>query len=318
MAAGVYSYGVAAVAYLLLSLLLVTGWRGRSTGGLRLIVACFVTAAWAALMALLEMRDAVPLYGAALLECLRNLAWILVLAGLADTAGVARRLARGAVVACLVLAIYLAAAPFVAAAGWPVLPPEFALNGTGLLLALLGLLLLEQLYRNSRPDGRAALQYLALALGTIWVYDVFLYSQSQLLQGVVRESWDARGIVYALAVPLVALAARRNPQWSLDIFVSRQVVFYTTTLLAVGLYLLAISLVGYVLRTEGGNWGAMLQLVFIAGAGVVLLVLVTSGGLRRRLRVFLAKHFYRNRYDYRVEWLRFIEMLSTPGEGLDA
>ena len=54
-------------------------------------------------------------------------------------------------------------------------------------------------------------------------------------------------------------------------FVSRQVVFYTTTLLAVGLYLLAISLVGYVLRTEGGNWGAMLQLVFVAGAGVVLL-----------------------------------------------
>ena len=318
VAAGVYSYGVAAVAYLLLSLLLFTGWRGRSTGGLRLIVACFVTAVWAALMALLEMRDAVPLYGAALLECLRNLAWILVLAGLADSAGVARGLARGAVATCIVLSIYLAGAPFAAVAGWPMLPPAFALNGTGLLLALLGLLLLEQLYRNSRPDGRAALQYLALALGTIWVYDLFLYSQSQLLQGVVRESWDARGIVYTLVVPLLALAARRNPQWSLDIFVSRQVVFYTTTLLAVGLYLLAISLVGYVLRTEGGNWGAMLQLVFIAGAGVVLLVLVTSGGLRRRLRVFLAKHFYRNRYDYRVEWLRFIEMLSTPGEGLDA
>ena len=318
MAAGVYSYGVAAVAYLLLSLLLLTGWRGRSTGGLRLIVACLVTAGWAAAMAWLVYRDQVPLYGAALLECLKDLAWIAVLAGLASSAGIARRLALGALLTGAVLAVYLAAVPLLQLAGLPSVAPVFALNATGLVLALLGLLLLEQVYRNSRPDGRAALQYLALALGTIWVYDVFLYSQSQLLQGVVRESWDARGLVYALTVPLIALAARRNPQWSLDIFVSRQVVFYTTTLVAVGLYLLAMSLAGYTLRMHGGSWGGVLQVVFVVGAGVVLMVLVTSTGLRRRLRVFLAKHFYRNRYDYRVEWLRFIEMLSTPGEGYDA
>ena len=318
MAAGVYSYGVAAVAYLLLSLLLLTGWRGRATGGLRLIVACLVTAGWAAAMAWLVYRDQVPLYGAALLECLKDLAWIAVLAGLASSAGIARRLALGALLTGAVLAVYLAAVPLLQLAGLPSVAPVFALNATGLVLALLGLLLLEQVYRNSRPDGRAALQYLALALGTIWVYDVFLYSQSQLLQGVVRESWDARGLVYALTVPLIALAARRNPQWSLDIFVSRQVVFYTTTLVAVGLYLLAMSLAGYTLRMHGGSWGGVLQVVFVVGAGVVLMVLVTSTGLRRRLRVFLAKHFYRNRYDYRVEWLRFIEMLSTPGEGYDA
>ena len=318
MAAGVYSYGVAAVAYLLLSLLLLTGWRGRATGGLRLIVACLVTAGWAAAMAWLVYRDQVPLYGAALLECLKDLAWIAVLAGLASSAGIARRLALGALLTGAVLAVYLAAVPLLQLAELPSVAPVFALNATGLVLALLGLLLLEQVYRNSRPDGRAALQYLALALGTIWVYDVFLYSQSQLLQGVVRESWDARGLVYALTVPLIALAARRNPQWSLDIFVSRQVVFYTTTLVAVGLYLLAMSLAGYTLRMHGGSWGGVLQVVFVVGAGVVLMVLVTSTGLRRRLRVFLAKHFYRNRYDYRVEWLRFIEMLSTPGEGYDA
>ena len=318
VAAGVYSYGVAAVAYLLLSLLLLTGWRGRSTGGLRLIVACFVTAAWAALMALLVHRGQVPLYGAALLECLKDLAWIAVLTGLASSAGIARRLSRGALLAGVLLAVYLAAVPMLQLAGMPMVEPAFALIATGLVLALLGLLLLEQLYRNSRADGRAALRHLALALGTVWIYDVFLYSQSQLLQVVVRESWDARGLVYALTVPLVALAARRNPQWSLDIFVSRQVVFYTTTLVAVGLYLLAMSLAGYALRIHGGSWGGVLQVGFVVGAGVVLMVLVTSTGLRRRLRVFLAKHFYRNRYDYRVEWLRFIEILSTPGEGDDA
>ncbi|MFO1407108.1 MAG: XrtA/PEP-CTERM system histidine kinase PrsK [Steroidobacteraceae bacterium] len=316
--AGTYSYGVAAVAYLLLSLLLVAGWQGRASAGLRLIVACAATSLWAALMAFEGRNDAVPAYLVALTECLRDTAWIAVLAGLAQSAGVARGLARALVALCILVAAYLAAAPVLERAGIPVLLPSVALNVTGFSLALLGLLLLEQLYRNSRAEGRAALRYLAIALGTMWVYDVFLYSQTELLGVVVRESWDARGLVFALTVPMIAVAARRNPQWSLDIFVSRQVVFYTTTLIAVGVYLLAMAMVGYLLSAHGGNWGGVLQAVFVAGAGVVLLVLVTSSGLRRRLRVFLAKHFYRNRYDYRVEWLRFIEVLSKPEEGLDA
>jgi hypothetical protein len=33
--------------------------------------------------------------------------------------------------------------------------------------------------------------------------------------------------------------------------------------------------------------------------------------LSRRLRVFISKHFYRNKYDYRVEWLRFVHTLSS-------
>ena len=33
--------------------------------------------------------------------------------------------------------------------------------------------------------------------------------------------------------------------------------------------------------------------------------------------MFLSKHFYRNKYDYRIEWLRFIQTLSVPEEGVD-
>ncbi len=118
-------------------------------------------------------------------------------------------------------------------------------------------------------------------------------------------------------VPLLAIAARRNPQWSLNVFVSRHVVFYTTSFMAIGGYLLLMSFGGYLIRLYGGTWGRAAQLVFFAGAGVVLLVLIASGNVRRRLRVFLNKHFYRNKYDYRIEWLRFIQTLSAPEEGVD-
>ncbi len=112
----------------------------------------------------------------------------------------------------------------------------------------------------------------SIGVGVLFAYDLFLYSQAQLVNGVEAASWDARGLVNALVVPLITLGARNNPQWSLKVFVSRQVVFYTTTFLAVGAYLLIMALGGYVIRLYGGTWGRIAQLVFFAGAGAVLAV----------------------------------------------
>ena len=184
-------------------------------------------------------------------------------------------------------------------------------------MALMGLVLLEQIYRNAREGGRYALKFFVIAVGLMLAYDLFLYSQAQLLKGIEPASWDARGFVVMLMVPLLAIAARRNPQWSLNVFVSRHVVFYTTSFMVVGAYLLLMAGGGYLIRIYGGTWGRAAQLVFFAGAGVVLLALLASSNLRRRLRVFLNKHFYRNKYDYRIEWLRFIQTLSRPEEGIE-
>jgi putative PEP-CTERM system histidine kinase len=116
--------------------------------------------------------------------------------------------------------------------------------------------------------------------------------------------------VNVLFVPLIAIAARRNPTWDLDIFVSRQVVFYSTTLVAVGLYLLFMSLGGYALVLYGGSWGALAKVVFFVGALLVLMFLLFSSTLRARVKVFLSKHFFRNKYDHREEWLRLVATLS--------
>jgi len=209
------------------------------------------------------------------------------------------------------------ALPVLDNAGLPVPQPTDLLAGVGLLLALMGLVLLEQMYRNAGEGGRDAFKFLVIATGLMFAYDLFLYSQARLLQGIEPASWNARGMVTVLMLPLIAIAARRNPQWSLNVFVSRHVVFYTTTVMVVGVYLLLMAAGGYWIRFYGGAWGQVAQLVFVVGAGVVLLALLASGTLRRRLRVLIEKHFYRNKYDYRVEWLRFVRTLSAPEAGLD-
>jgi len=120
----------------------------------------------------------------------------------------------------------------------------------------------------------------------------------------------ARGLVNVLFIPLIAIAARRNPDWDINVFVSRQIVFYSTTLIAVGLYLLFMSLGGYALLLYGGTWGGLAQIVFFAGAILVLVTLLFSHTLRARAKVFLSKHFFHNKYDYREEWLRLISTLT--------
>jgi putative PEP-CTERM system histidine kinase len=313
---GFISYGLAAVGFLILTLLLAISWEGRGQG-VRLVVACGVTAAWAALLAYVATLEQLPLALVTLAEFLRDGAWLVVLTGL---------ISGGTWPAFLTRVTHLLVATAVTvAAGLLLLGPRSGLAAAlpgvfafgGLAMSLAGLVLVEQVYRNANPAGRYALRYFVTGVGVMFAYDLFLFSQAHLVKGIEASSWEARGIVNALAVPLLALAARANPTWSLNVFVSRQVVFYTTSFLAVGAYLLVMAAGGYVIRLYGGTWGRVAQIVFFAGAGIVLVTLMISGSLRRRLRVFLSKHFYRNKYDYRVEWLRFIDTLSSTGPGVE-
>ncbi len=59
----------------------------------------------------------------------------------------------------------------------------------------------------------------------MFAYDMFLYSHGVLFRSIDPDIWDARGVMNALVVPLIAVAAARNPSWSLEVFVSRKIVF---------------------------------------------------------------------------------------------
>lgn len=136
-----------------------------------------------------------------------------------------------------------------------------------------------------------------------------------LFRGIDQELWEARGIINLVAVPLLAISATRNKNWSVNVFVSRDIVLNTTVILGGGLYLLVVAGAGYYLREFGGNWGEISQILLFSLAAVLLATVLFSGQLRAQVRVFLGKHFYRNKYDYRREWLRLTEKLSDKAQG---
>ncbi len=306
---GAVGYALLCGLYLLLTILLLTAWRGRRIGGY-LIVACLVSGIWSGLLAL--QAGIAPIQPVVLfvVEVLRAGAWIAFLVRLLQEIGGSRAVRYGghAVWLGVFAAGLLASIGFAGIGGQRGIASVFFPGG--LAVALTGLVLIEQLYRNSPADTRWSLKWLVLGLGGLFAYDLFLYSQAVLFGAIDVTTWTARGYVNLLFVPLIAVAARRNPDWNLRIFVSRQVVFYSTTLTAVGLYLLLMSVGGYLLVRYGGSWGGLAQIVFLVGAGIVLFTLLFSSTLRARTKVFLSKHFFQNRYDYREEWLRLISTLS--------
>ena len=314
-------YGLAALAYLGLSGLIVASWRRRPQGRL-LVLATGLSAVWGAFSALTAWGMMPPRIDLTA-EVARNGAWLALLlyilhlrlpadATLPAPLRLIRTLSVALVSALLLASLY----PFIAPAQ-PVLA-RWAGNLGLVLLTVMGLVLTEQVYRSTRPEDRWAIKFLCLGLGGLFVYDFYLYANAALFNAMDAQVWAARGYVAALVTPLIAVSAARNPEWAAPVGLSRSMAFHTASLLAAGIYLLLMASAGYYLRLFGGEWGDVVQTVFIFAAAMLLVLLIFSGTLRARLRVFLSKHFFSYRYDYREEWLNFTRTLTEgqPGEQL--
>jgi len=310
---GLYSYLGAAIAYSLLALLLLFSYRGSLQGKL-FNGAVVISAIWAGLAALFA-ADGVKQAGAyQAFEVLRYIAWYVFLFKLFDPAAVEgvgyRRFVRWALPLSVGFAGLLLINELFAVSD------RLALGLTGhVFLALIGLAIVEQLFRNTAARHRWAIKYLFVGVGGIFVFDFYLYTDALLFRGIDQQIWEARGIINLVAVPLLAIAAARNKTWSLNIFVSRDIVLNTTAILGGGLYLLVMAGTGYYLREYGGSWGQVTQVVFFSLAMALLAAVLFSGQLRAQARVFVGKHFYKNKYDYRREWLRLTGELQDKGQG---
>lgn len=312
---GVVSYAAGTLAALVLALVLLTGKAGGSRKHL-LMFAAASSALWMGISATHSFGQTI-FYSSLLTELLRDFAWLVflssVLTALFPDPGRAALRFRNLVMLSAGYLVLMASATTYRVMGGEVfsigIGMDWLLAGY-LVIPIWGLVLVEQLFRNTRVDARRGVKYLCIGTGGLFAYDFFLYSNALLFQGIDTHLWQARGLVNAVAIPVVAIAVLRDPRWSVNIFVSRRIVFHTAALLGAGIYLLAMGVGGYYVRSFGGTWGAVGQVIFFFGAIVLLTVLFLSGPVRASLRVFINKHFFHYKYDYRDEWLRFISTLS--------
>lgn len=305
MTIGFYSYIAAAVAYGFFAVLLLFSWRCSLQGKL-LFVVMSVSAVWSVLAALVaaDYFELVSWYQ--MLELGRYMVWYIFLLKLLELAteheGVGKSYKR---LVAWILPMSVGFALLLLVNYWLSFSARQTIGVAGqVFLALIGLVIIEQLYRNIAPRYRWATKYLFLGAGGIFAFDFYFFADALLFRRVDQGLWESRAVVSIIAVPLLAISSARNKNWSLNVFVSRDVVFNSSAILGGGIYLMLMAAAGYYIKVFGGDWGTFGQAVFISLAILLLAAILFSGQARARLRVFLAKHFYKNKYDYREEWLQ--------------
>ncbi|HEU5192040.1 MAG TPA: XrtA/PEP-CTERM system histidine kinase PrsK [Methylomirabilota bacterium] len=176
-------------------------------------------------------------------------------------------------------------------------------------VALLGAL--DTYLRGSRHEDRWRMKYLVVGLGGVFLVRFFLLSQMLLfhvLLGVYLTTAAATLVLGNLAVGASLIRTRFLRS---EVTVSRDLVYRSLVVVALGGYLLVVGALGWLLNYLGIPeellWSSVLIFVSALALGSVLL----SENVRWRLKRFIARHFYRTKYDYREQWLRFTERLGS-------
>ena len=292
----VISHGAAATVFAILAVLVGTRYLRRDIDR-ALFLAALVTTVWASSLVTQSLWGIPEFFIRYLLELLRDAAWILLLfAMLRDTirqgrlSGQIKKLLGFATFALLLTLITLGCLEFVF---------EFALvdGKTKLIgqiaLSLLGLSLVEQIWRNAPAFGRSSMKYLCIGTATIFIFDFLMYADALLFGGIADSFWNARGFVNAALVPLFAINVVNTRKQPIDFQLSRSAVFHASTLILAGTYLVLLSVSGYYVRILGGNWGEALQVILSAVALVFLTTLVLSRRIRAKLMVRISQNFFR-------------------------
>ncbi len=182
-----------------------------------------------------------------------------------------------------------------------------------MMFAVGALVLVHNLFTISAPEGRARIAMVMAALAAMWTYDLNLYSIALISRGNVQELYALRGAGMAILAVVMGLGLRGGGEWRLRL--SRSVAFRSLSIAAVGLYLIFFALLVLAIEWLAGPYARLIEIGALFAALVAAIVMLPSQRFRAVVKMQVAKHFFQHRYDYRAEWIRFVDTIGAPGEG---
>ncbi len=291
-------------------------WRKRErfgAAGALVVVALLATALWSLIGAVGISPNA-----AALAETVRNVFWLAALYRLFAADGRHTSIAAiRPVVFSLLFVEMLNVVTVAMVAGGETASQASALATNShvmfrLLVAVGALMLLHNLYAGASAQARAILRWPASGIAILWIFDLNLYMLAYLASEWPRQVDALRGIAVVAVALMFGIAAGEGRD-ELRFRPSRTVTFQTFSLLIIGLYLVAMLGIAKWLSYAEGSFARLIEVGFIAMAGVAALLVLPSKRLRAWLKVVLTKHLFQHRYDYREEWLRFTRTIGHGG-----
>jgi len=185
---------------------------------------------------------------------------------------------------------------------------------TRMAVCALGLMLVENLLRNSGRDQLWGFKLLGISLGLSFGFNLFLEIPPLFGNNQEGSMALAQPLIYLAVLPLFVVAAIRLPTMALKVHSSRRVVFHSAALAATGVLLESSALAAFYVRNYGGTIGTVLSLVLVFSCLAAAMTAAASATFRSRVQRFINENFFSYKYDYRAEWARFIRSLSARDE----
>mgnify|MGYP006273382101 FL=1 len=165
-------------------------------------------------------------------------------------------------------------------------------------------------YRSAHEEARWHLRLLVLPATALFAYDLFAFASDLAGFDTGAVLQGSRGLISAVALPVIAAGVIRGRLWRADLEISHQAAVYSTALIISGVYFAAVAALTYGLPSLFGRVGVEVQVTVLFAMTVLLMAVLSAGRTRARLRHFVARHFLQRKYDYRQEWRAFMDTIA--------
>ncbi len=196
--------------------------------------------------------------------------------------------------------------------------PLFSLQGKVISLFILvalvvGLAQLEQVLRASRDPLRYQIKFVIIGLGSLAGFAIIKSSQLDIFLHGNEGFVLAEGLITFVSISLVGFGLRRWHFFDLSraVYISPQALYTSMTLLIVGGYFMVVGGVGELIRRTDWALGESIGVLVVFLASMALIVVLSSRQVRTELRLLLARHFLRSKYDYRLKWIEVTDAFRT-------
>jgi len=181
-----------------------------------------------------------------------------------------------------------------------------------LLLCVVFILVnLEAVYRNSIGAKKWQIKYCILGLFAAFIFYIYIISRVMLFRFMDLTLLPVGSIVIIICSGLLAFSFIKHHLMNINIFISRQVFYGSFTIIVVSAYLILVGFVGELVKILDLNFNRVFYPVFVLLSLIALLAFGLSSKNRGKIKKFIDQHFYKNKFDYRFEWIELTNRISS-------
>jgi hypothetical protein len=179
-----------------------------------------------------------------------------------------------------------------------------------MLFCIAALANIEGTFSSTTRNDRWKIKFEVIGVGSILAVHIFHFSHGLLYRTINADLLPVKSAVLIIGAGLV-LAAKLFRENGVRVVVSRSIIDRSATPVAVGGYFIILGLVGEGMKYLEVPLGRYLTIFLAFTGGIVLLIALLSERLRRWLKVFISKHFFAHKHDYRSTWLDLMRRLAS-------